>query len=318
MGEASHDWGDSLNRRLPALAMVLLAFIVTSVGFAEAAGGVVFSASSWDFGTLDQDASAETVVSIDNRTENPVTVSLIPTCNCLRVEPPRLQIVSGSAGSFRLRFDSDGEEGRVSHILLIRTDSPSLDKASFVVGGTVRKSRVTFPSSNTEGNDGPSAKGRIVLTYFYSPGCPSCERFLADELPRLAHELGVEIEVRPRAVLAPGVFEEYERIAASFGIRELRRFPALQVGEIALLQGEEEIGANLETALRGAVPQGTARDRPAALTLLPVLAGGLLDGINPCAFTTLIFLLSALALAVLPNSPGMCIVPIQVTVLTLG
>jgi cytochrome c biogenesis protein CcdA len=31
--------------------------------------------------------------------------------------------------------------------------------------------------------------------------------------------------------------------------------------------------------------------------ILPVLAGGLLDGVNPCAFTTIIFLLSALSVA---------------------
>lgn len=297
MGEAGRGGGGSVNRRRPAAAMVLLACIVNPLGFAEAAGGVVFSASSWDFGILDQDASAETVVSIGNRTENLVTVSLIPTCNCMSVEPSRLQIPSGSAGSFRLRFDSDGEEGKVSHILLVRTDSPTLEKASFVVEGTVRRSRATFSPSAAEGKVGPSAKGRIVLTYYYSPGCPGCERFLSDELPRLARELEVEIEVRRRDVLAPGVFEEYKRIASSFGIEELRALPALKVGEIALLQGEEQIGANLETALRGAVPQGAARGRPAALTLLPVLASGLLDGVNPCAFTTLIFLLAALALA---------------------
>ena len=297
MGEAGHDGGDRLNRRLPAVAMVLLVFIVASVGFAEAASGVVFSASSWDFGILDQDASAETVVSIDNRTANPVTVSLIPTCNCLSVEPSHLQIPSGSAGSFRLRFDSDGEEGKISHILLVRTDSPSLERASFVVGGTVRKSRVTFSSSAAEGNDSSSSKGRIILTYYYSPGCPSCERFLVDEVPRLARDLGVEIEVRRRDVFAPGVFEEYEQIARSFGIKELRAFPALQVGDTALLQGEGEIGSNLEATMRGALLPAAAQEPTAVLTVLPVLAGGLLDGINPCAFTTLIFLLSALALA---------------------
>ena len=34
-----------------------------------------------------------------------------------------------------------------------------------------------------------------------------------------------------------------------------------------------------------------------AAVMLPILAAGLLDGVNPCAFTTLVFLLSALALA---------------------
>jgi cytochrome c biogenesis protein CcdA len=45
-------------------------------------------------------------------------------------------------------------------------------------------------------------------------------------------------------------------------------------------------------------PDSQPRGAPVReLALLPVLAAGLLDGINPCAFTTLIFLISALAVA---------------------
>lgn len=36
---------------------------------------------------------------------------------------------------------------------------------------------------------------------------------------------------------------------------------------------------------------------PGRLALIPILAAGLLDGVNPCAFTTLVFLISALAVA---------------------
>jgi cytochrome c biogenesis protein CcdA len=56
-------------------------------------------------------------------------------------------------------------------------------------------------------------------------------------------------------------------------------------------------------AAPGGIPRAAAprTERAAGLTeelaLLPVLAAGLIDGINPCAFTTLIFLLASLALA---------------------
>ena len=295
--EAVHVWGDSLNRLLPAVAMVLLALVAASAAFATDSDGVVLSASSWDFGILDQDASAETVVSVDNGTENPVTVSLIPTCNCLRVEPSRLQIPSSSAGSFRLRFDSDGEEGEISHILLVQ------DRLTVAGESVLCRRRYGSEEQSDIFVEHLGRQRRLLIEGSYRPDLLLFSRM--PELRTLSRRRGSTPRSRAwsgdrgasAGCSAPGVFEEYEQVASSFGIKELRAFPALQVGDTALLQGEDEIGSRLEAALRGALLPAVAKDRGAALAVLPVLAGGLLDGINPCAFTTLIFLLSALALA---------------------
>jgi len=60
--------------------------------------------------------------------------------------------------------------------------------------------------------------------------------------------------------------------------------------EAARAPASRETGAPIEG--------GAARGRkPVDLAVFPVIAAGLLDGINPCAFTTLIFLVSALAVA---------------------
>jgi cytochrome c biogenesis protein CcdA len=106
------------------------------------------------------------------------------------------------------------------------------------------------------------------------------------------------------------VYEAYQELLRSRGEPE-RAFPALLAGG-RLLQGDEEIRKELRSAVvqalaASALPTGSAATRrpsgglPGVLTgklaLLPILAAGLLDGINPCAFTTLVFLLSALALA---------------------
>jgi cytochrome c biogenesis protein CcdA len=81
-----------------------------------------------------------------------------------------------------------------------------------------------------------------------------------------------------------------------------------------LLQGDGEIQQGLRAAVLEAraeqlagqtgQPASPAAGSPGVagllggkLALLPILAAGLLDGVNPCAFTTLVFLLSALALA---------------------
>ena len=151
----------------------------------------------------------------------------------------------------------------------------------------------------------------VPLDFYYAAGCRGCLRFLRRTLPRLERELGVALPVRELNILDPGVYEAYQELLRSRGERE-RAFPALLAGG-RLLQGEEQIRKELRAAVRQALaaaapPAGSsaAARVPAGglasiltgrLALLPILAAGLLDGVNPCAFTTLVFLLSALALA---------------------
>lgn len=88
-----------------------------------------------------------------------------------------------------------------------------------------------------------------------------------------------------------------------------RAYPAVRIGS-TLLQGEAEVESSFRDALMAEAnrddagpglepaegPPGKGRTA-VGLAALPVLAAGLLDGINPCAFATLLFLLSALAVA---------------------
>ncbi len=86
----------------------------------------------------------------------------------------------------------------------------------------------------------------------------------------------------------------------------LRGFPALLMGD-TVLQGEGEIRAKLERRVKAVLSDpvllkkvregGSAGGRGVLpkLLFLPVLAAGLVDGINPCAFSTLIFLIVSLA-----------------------
>jgi cytochrome c biogenesis protein CcdA len=62
----------------------------------------------------------------------------------------------------------------------------------------------------------------------------------------------------------------------------------------ALADGQ---AAAAQRASTPAPPAPTAPPIIEKLAVLPVIAAGLIDGINPCAFTTLIFLLASLALA---------------------
>jgi cytochrome c biogenesis protein CcdA len=145
----------------------------------------------------------------------------------------------------------------------------------------------------------------IWAAYFYQVGCQACSRAEADiryirqRYPQLVVE---EFNIYEQAALA-------QWLAERAGRSDLHT-PALFIGDYALI-GEREItpqnlqalvekyaatGAekvwvdfNPETGLAGLV------ERFRALGPLTVFLAGLVDGLNPCAFATLIFFIAYLA-----------------------
>jgi hypothetical protein len=262
------------------------------------------SPAEWDFGTISREAGiVEQSVRIINHTDDTLTVRLMSTCSCLVATPEIVALEAGQGGAFRLTFDPVLDEGPVERHLIVRTDSPDLPKGLFVLRGEVtvaEKSDAVAPSDPAAATaaDEHSGSKTVQLDYYYSAGCSSCRRFLTRTIPKLELSLDLSLEVKQHDILDPQVYADYQRVLESLDVGE-RAYPALVLGSV-ILQGDREIEARLKTLL--ASGEYSAPGEPAGrtgikLALLPVLAAGLLDGINPCAFTTLIFLISALAVA---------------------
>jgi len=233
------------------------------------------------------------------------------------VEPISQVIPAGGAASFALGYDSTDDTGNTAKAYIVRTDLPGEQRLSYVLRGTVRAEHFASAAAGAwtrQDSTGTSAEhprysvafGQprstvAAISYYYTPGCRSCEEFLSTEVPRLEKKLGIKIDIQRKDVLDPALYEELSSFALSQG-QSLRAIPALRIGT-TLLQGDQEIRARFAEALTSSVPPtpaaAAAVPAPLAerLAVLPVVAAGLLDGLNPCAFTTLIFLLASLALA---------------------
>jgi cytochrome c biogenesis protein CcdA len=270
------------------------------------------SPPEWDLGSISSRAGPQVLEArLENRTDQAVAVRLVSTCECLIVEPSSLDLTPGGQAGFRLRYDPSAESGEVEKYLVLSSDLPELPKALYRVHGTVTGAGAGGKRPEAGWPTAQGAAEQVPLDFYYAAGCRSCLRFLQRTLPRLERELGVVLPVREGNILDPVAYEDYRRLLESRGERE-RAFPALRVGS-RLLQGEKEIREELRPAVEAARTGGEREQgsppalpgrspRRAALlagelAFLPVVAAGLLDGVNPCAFTTLVFLLSALALA---------------------
>lgn len=155
----------------------------------------------------------------------------------------------------------------------------------------------------------------IVVDYFYEPGCSECEKIETRILPALEaafsgryvllkHDTGIETNVLFLLNLEKTLGVSNNSMNCMYLDR---RYPFYGFAAIndGLLGKMREVVTSRTTSnaakVAVAVPSGTTGnlvvDRVSGLTTTVVMMGGLLDGINPCAISTLIFFMSLLAVA---------------------
>jgi cytochrome c biogenesis protein CcdA len=270
---------------------------------------------------------ARTKVETRNRSDKPLRVSFVSTCDCLSVSPSFRLLAPGEVGSFNLAFDSKDYSGITTRGFIVNTEDASAKPLYYLLRGVVRVERETLvpPTSGGAARGGieqsPVLAAPIILSYYFTQGCKSCEEFLSVEIPSLESRLGIRVQVEKKDLFDPKNFEELSSLALALG-QKVEAMPALAFGK-RLIQGDAKIREEFPSLLvvakdsAGSMPAGSGGalspggtttllgmdanrfpDRFAdRYAILPVMAAGLIDGINPCAFTTLIFLLASLALA---------------------
>ncbi|MDY7039293.1 MAG: cytochrome c biogenesis protein CcdA [Chloroflexota bacterium] len=151
----------------------------------------------------------------------------------------------------------------------------------------------------------------LALAYFTKAGCRECDRVAAalNALQARYPALQVEVfEIETNAALA-------EWLGARCGVPEDRRLltPAVFMGQEALT-GEEVTYDNLKALIdrhaetgaeaswesfdpnQQTAAENSLIERFQSFGVMAILGAGLVDGINPCAFTTVILFISYLAL----------------------
>ena len=149
----------------------------------------------------------------------------------------------------------------------------------------------------------------IYITYFHKRGCQKCAR-ASDILKRLKTQYP-QIVVEKRYAKADQ--ELLESMGALYNVPEVKRLttPAVFIGDEYLLdeldegQLETVIGKYLTTGVPSRLSAAEAGMGEAeseivkrfnAFGMLTVAGAGLLDGINPCAFATIVFFISYMSL----------------------
>ncbi len=118
----------------------------------------------------------------------------------------------------------------------------------------------------------------------------------------LKKSLNRKIYVDRLNILDEEIYKKYISVLFKFGKEYNADIPALLIDE-KLFNGEEQITSEFENAVRNykglsKIPDTeTNTVKEFVIAFMPVVIAGFLDGINPCVFSTLLFLISSLVLA---------------------
>jgi len=150
------------------------------------------------------------------------------------------------------------------------------------------------------------------LLYFYSPDCGICEEIKEKILPSIEKEMRIKFSVEYFNIEEEENFRKVLFLETKTGIKN-PGFPVIFIGNTSLY-GEDEIKIKLKSVLEYIIKNKIDPFQPEKwlaeykssdkkdftseaikkLSFIPVIISGLLDGVNPCAFSTLIFLISFL------------------------
>ena len=192
-----------------------------------------------------------------------------------------------------LHFLYKGSDSKDDDPVYIRLISDHKKNPGLVTLG--EKTESTEMNVNEEG---------LLIEYFYTPTCSSCRDFLEKEIPLIETKLNISIQINNIDITEPDGLIQMNKRLTELGSTE-KKLPMIIAGN-QVLAGDRVIEDRLEVLLQEISKEGyetnkkigTTDDRGLiSLKILPILFAGLLDGINPCAFSTLIFLLSWLTLA---------------------
>ncbi len=146
---------------------------------------------------------------------------------------------------------------------------------------------------------------KLELNYFFSPTCHVCHEVREGIIAQVENKYKDRVLVNFRDI---SLIKNYELLLAlkeKYGVAQGGSIPEVNIAD-KFLTGKTEISVNLVKLIDQELAKGQPQKSPTpdtdlvkhffSFTPVTVVGAGLIDGINPCAFTVIVFFISFLAL----------------------
>jgi cytochrome c biogenesis protein CcdA/glutaredoxin len=148
-------------------------------------------------------------------------------------------------------------------------------------------------------------EGRLPrLVVFHSPSCHSCQEAKAVLIPVIEKEFEGKINIEYRDITLKDDYLYFLSLQKKYGRENLQGLPVFFFNG-QFLENKGEVRRNLSGLISSSLALGIREDGVTLVDLAGIfksfrpaviIGAGLVDGINPCAFTVIVFFMSFLAL----------------------
>lgn len=299
-------FGSKPSRCLCLLVLLLLPFVSFGKDVVVRSNSEAVQYGSYDRG----DVFVDTLRFMDTAGTSIHVTDGESTCDCVT-----LSILPSGELAFRFHMEDAEEDGPTEKIVYTYTDSPSFDLVRLVLKATVNPGDGIETAMNPapEANQPTSiakSSGALTVLFFHSQGCQTCQRVRDFTFPYLRERWGSRIAILEVDLDDPSGFAQLLRVREHYGVAGQKSPFLFAVGD-GVETGIEDLASRMDKRIEHALATETAtfiggdfaEDEAEkeisslfrSLSFWTVLGAGLLDGINPCAFATLVFFIGLLS-----------------------
>lgn len=261
----------------------------------------------WYVGGVAPNTSLEHTFTLRNQGAEVLHIEeVLPSHPSLTVTVEPLEVPPGEQAVVHVGWKVPSQEGVFRERILLSTNDTRQPHIEFSV---VARISALLGAKGLLGQIPPDAKP-VRLRFFYSSGCGVCERLMTTVLPPITRRFGEKLKVEYYDIRSEGNLELLLHLKEVYKVQE--EGPAYAFIGDRCLVGSDAIENELELAVAHFLLHPTeepdakmpppSKARPGSLvrqhfeefTPWLVAAAGLADGVNPCAFATIVFFISFL------------------------
>lgn len=254
-------------------------------------------------GDLKSYDTVEYSLELTNETSEVKSLTFLSLCDCLEIDPLSIDIDPNKTKIAKISLTPEGHKEISRHMIIdingtkqpLKVYAKLPEAPVKVLSGGCPECKIKERQLAEKEAMKKELSNWVVADIYYSPGCKTCEKFLEETVPELEAENERNISINKKNILEAAELENLEKRLNKLDV-EITRFPILIYNNM-VIQGDDVNKNNfisLITAANRIEDSSGYKRLIEKVKPIPILLAGLIDGINPCAFTTLLFLISSL------------------------
>ncbi|MEW6041462.1 MAG: DUF1573 domain-containing protein, partial [Elusimicrobiota bacterium] len=266
------------------------------------------SEAFWEFEPVKEGTILKKMLTIKNTGDETLSINLRPSCECVTVSQSEFSLIPLAKKNVEVKFNTKNYSGKKTEYLFIDSNDAQNKHINWLIEGEIISAgKPKVPEILVPVKE--KFHKKIVLTIFDTPNCNYCLKLKGKIIPSISKKLNVEIEITEFAINDPKNYEKFIQIEKDLN-DENNKLPVVVIGG-KILGGRKEIQQNLEREIisSGDTPKESRsakketifttdniKKKIDSLGMLTVSAAGFIDGLNPCAFAAIVFLIAYLSM----------------------